>query len=260
MTPTWEFTGDEFDALWTGIEEEYMPDPFIHTGAPGDADEAEFVRKDAWARIRRRWGHELDEIIDVLTHPDIRIVVRGYGGGEKLIDPAYSVRMLAVSKGELGYLVRQRPGETLYHAEGFVVTRHSALSLGEVIADHLPEAEAGRGRDIRLDEPGDDQFDRTYGRSLVQHYDDDSAVQTQTFQQAPLDRDGFIDIEQGWSRFGPRGILRLRLGWRDLTDDGRYVIVPGTPPVAVGADRRRVVSLINSQIAEVVRAIRDDRA
>ncbi|MGV9482516.1 hypothetical protein [Gordonia aichiensis] len=141
-----------------------------------------------------------------------------------------------------------------------VSARHSALSLGDIIADHLPEAEAGRGQDIRLDEPGDDQFDRSYGRSLVQHYDDDAAVQTQTFQQARLDRDGFIDIEQGWSRFGPRGILRLRLGWRDLTDDGRYVIVPGTPPVAVGADRRRVVSLINSQIAEVVRAIRDDRA
>ena len=254
MTPTWEFTGDEFDALWTGIEEEYMPDPFIH------AEEAEFARKEAWARIRRRWEHELDEIIDVLVHPDIRITVRGYGGGEKLTDPAHSVRMLAVRKGEVGYLVRQLPGETLFHASGFVVTRHTALTLGDVIADQLPAAEAGRGQEIRLDEPGDDQFDHSYGRSLVQHYDDEAAVQTQSFHQAGLDRDGFIDIEQGWSRFGPRGILRLRLGWRDLTDDGRYVIVPGTPPVAVGADRRRVVSLINTQIAEVVRAIRDDRA
>ncbi len=260
MTLTWEFTGDEFDALWTGIDEEYLPAPFIHSGPRGDADEAEFARREALSRIKQRWGHELDEIVEVLVHPDIRVRVLGYGGGEKLTDPTCSVRMLAARKGEVGYLVRQLPGETLYHAAGFVVTRHGALTLGDVIADHLPAAEAGRGQEIRLDEADDDQLDRSYGRSLVQHYDDDSAVQTQTFQQARLDRDGFIDVEQGWSRFGPRGIVRLRLGWRDLTDDGRYVIVPGTPPVAVGADRRRVVSLINSQIAEVVRAIRDDRA
>ncbi|MFE5479008.1 MULTISPECIES: ESX secretion-associated protein EspG [unclassified Nocardia] len=260
MTPTWEFTGDEFDALWAGIDEEYMPDPFIHSSEPSTSDAAEFTLKHNWMTIKQRWGHELDDIIDVLTHPDIRLIVRGYGGGERLTDPAFSVRMLAARKGDVGYLVRQRPGRTLYHAEGFVITRHDALSLGDVVAGHLPPAEAGRGQEIRLDEPADDQLDHSYGRSLVQHYDDDAAVRTLTFQQAPLDRDGFIDIEQGWSRFGPRGIVRLRLGWRDLTDDGRYVLVPGTPRVAVGADRRRVVSLINTQIAEVVRAIRDDRA
>lgn len=260
MTPTWEFSGDEFDALWSGVDAEYMPEPFIHTSEPRSADAAEVALKQDWMTIKRRWGHELDEIIDVLTHPDIRVIVRGYGGGERLTDPAFSVRMLAVRKGEVGYLVRQRPGRTLYHADGFVITRHDALTLGDVVADQMPQAEAGRGQEIRLDEPASDQLDHSYGRSLVQHYDDDAAVRTLTFQQAPLDRDGFIDIEQGWSRFGPRGVVRLRLGWRDLTDDGRYVVVPGTPRVAVGADRKRVVSLINTQIAEVVRAIRDDRA
>ncbi|UGT53478.1 ESX secretion-associated protein EspG [Nocardia asteroides] len=260
MTPTWEFTGAEFEALWAGLEAEFMPEPFIHSSEPCSADEAEFALRQDWLTIKQRWGHELDDMTRVLTSPDIRVIVRGYGGGERLTDPTLSVRMLAVRKGDVGYLVRQRPGRTLYHADGFVVTRHDALSLGDVVAGQLPAAEPGRSREITLDEPTDDQFDRSYGRSLVQHYDDDAAVQTQTFQQARLDRDGFIDVEQGWSRFGPRGIVRLRLGWRDLTDDGRYVIVPGTPPVAVGADRKRVVSLINSQIAEVVRAIRDDRA
>lgn len=260
MTPTWEFTGDEFEALWTGLEAEYMPEPFIHTSEPADAEEAEFARRQTWIEIKQRYGHQLDELLDVLTQPDLRVIVRGYGGGARLTDPAWSVRMLAVRKGEVGYLVKQRPGRTLYHADGFEITRHGALTLGDVIADQLPAAPAGRGQEIRLDEPTDEELDHSYGRSLVQHYDDDAAVQTLTFQRAALDRDGFIDIEQGWSRFGPRGVVRLRLGWRDLTDDGRYVLVPGSPRVAVGADRRRLVSLVNGQIAEVVRAIRDDRA
>ncbi|MEU4342430.1 hypothetical protein AB0H00_14360 [Nocardia sp. NPDC023852] len=38
-----------------------------------------------------------------------------------------------------------------------------------------------------------------------------------------------IGIEQGRLRFGPRGITRRALAWRDLADDGRYVITRGTP-------------------------------
>ncbi|MET7768681.1 ESX secretion-associated protein EspG [Nocardia sp. NPDC005366] len=260
MTRTWEFTGDEFDALWTGIKEEFMPDPFIHTCPPRSAEEGEWIRRQAYTEIRQRCGADLDEIVDVLVHPDIRVIVQGYGGGAKVSDPDRSVRLLAARKGDTGYLVRQRPGETIYHAAGFVVTRHEAVALGDVIARDMPEAEGGRGREIALDEPDETEFDYSYHRSLVQHYDDADAARASEFQRATAEREGVIRVEQGWSRFGPRGVLRLRLGWRDLDGDGRYVVMPGTPPVAVGADRTRVTGLINAQIAEVIRAIKDDRA
>ncbi|WP_054815797.1 ESX secretion-associated protein EspG [Nocardia arizonensis] len=260
MTHSWQFTGDEFDALWAGVKEEFMPDPFIHTCPPRSAEEGDRIRREAYTDIRQRCGGDLDEIVDVLVHPDIRVIVQGYGGGENLSDPGRSVRLLAARKGEVGYMVRQKPGETVYHAEGFVVTRHDAVALGEVIARNMPEAEGGRDGEIPLDEPADTELDYSYQRSLVHHSDDEQAARAAAFQRTPAEREGLIRVEQGWSRFGPRGVLRLQLEWRDLDGDGRYVVVPGTPPRAVGADRVRVTGLINAQIAEVVRAIKDDRA
>ncbi|MGS2808678.1 ESX secretion-associated protein EspG [Nocardia sp. MW-W600-9] len=260
MIASWEFTGLEFDAMWDGLNETSMPAPFIYRCPPQTFEEGDFRRRQAWTEIKQRWGRDLDDLIDVLVQPDIRVVVRGYGGGDAETDPALSVRVLAVRKGDTGYVVRQRPGETIYDAEGFVVTQHDALSLGDVVAGQLPEADGGREREIELAEQAEADFDYSYGRSLVQHYDDEVAVRAGAFRKAATTREGTIDIEQGWSRFGPRGVVRLQLGWRDLVDDGRYLVVPGTPSVAVGADKRRVTSLINTQIAEVVRAIRDDRA
>ena len=46
----------------------------------------------------------------------------------------------------------------------------------------------------------------------------------------------------------------LRCG-RDLEGDGRYAITVGNPPV----DQKRLAALINAEIAEVVRAIKDER-
>ncbi|MFD4354886.1 ESX secretion-associated protein EspG [Nocardia sp. NPDC058519] len=258
--PTWEFTGHEFDAIWEAVDEGTMPAPFVYRCPPRTFEEGEYQRKQLWAELRQRWGRDLDDMIEVLVRPDIRVVVRGYGGGDTDTDPALAVRLLAVRRGDTGYVVRQTPGETIYDATGFTVAQHDALSLGEVLADLMPTVGGGREREIELAEPSAAEFDYGYGRSLVQHYDDEVSDKATAFREAPDRRSGTVVIEQGWSRFGPRGVVRMSMGWRDLVDDGRYFIVPGAPTVAVGADKRRVVGLINAQIAEVVRAIRDDRS
>ncbi|WP_306360364.1 hypothetical protein [Nocardia sp. CC227C] len=48
--------------------------------------------------------------------------------------------------------------------------------------------------------------------------------------------------------------------WRDIVDDGRYAVTGDDPPVATGVDAERSTVLVNSEIAEVVRAIRKERA
>ena len=50
-----------------------------------------------------------------------------------------------------------------------------------------------------------------------------------------------------------------RLGWRDRTDDGRYTIVGDSPAVAHGTDAARMINMINTEIAAVVSAIKDER-
>ncbi|GGK57555.1 ESX secretion-associated protein EspG [Nocardia camponoti] len=258
--PSLAFTGAEFDALWAGLGEETMPDPFIYSCPERSADEGALIRRQDWAALRARLGGELDDLVETIRTPDIRIVVTGFGVGKRADEPADALRLLAVRKGDIGYLITQRPGETLYDASGFAVSIHDATSLGQVVACALPERAGGREREIELTEPASSELDYGYGRSLVQHYDDEVATKASAFLAAPAEHAGSIAIEQGWSRFGPRGLVRLRVYWRDVVDDGRYLVMPGPPMVAVGADRARVTDLVNGQIAEVVSAIVDDRA
>ena len=45
----------------------------------------------------------------------------------------------------------------------------------------------------------------------------------------------------------------------DLIDDGRYTLTQGSPAAAYGTDGNRMVNMINTEIAEIVRAIKDER-
>ncbi|WP_278264910.1 ESX secretion-associated protein EspG [Nocardia sp. AG03] len=259
MTAFLEFTPVEFAAMWRELKEVGLPAPLTYRGPEQSFDESRRVERAAWQELRRGAGGALDQLVAALTEPDIRVVARGIDGREPQ-NPKRSLRVLAVRKGEDSFVVVQRPGETLSDAAGFTVTRHDAVSMGDAVAAVFPAATAGRRREFGLHDATQTDLDFSYGRSLVHEDGDDTATRSREFANEPDELAGSIEIEQGWSRFGPRGVLRLHLVWRDVIDDGRYVIVPGTPARVVPVDRRGLVSLLNSQIAEIVRAIRDDRA
>ncbi|MDO3647291.1 ESX secretion-associated protein EspG [Nocardia mangyaensis] len=254
-----EFTPVEFAAMWDELREEGLPEPLTYLAPARTHAESVRDKRQAWQALRQRYGGELDLVTATLSRPDIRVMVRGIDGR----DPANAkrvLRILAVRRGDHAYIVSQQPGEKIGEAAGFTLAQHEVLSLGDAVAAAFPVASAGNRRDFEIIDTATSGMDFAYGRSLVHDDGDRSSLLGQEFLAEPEDLTGTIEIEQGWSRFGPRGVLRLYLVWRDVVDDGRYVIVPGSPMRAVSADRKRLAALINTQIAEVVRAIRDDRA
>ncbi|WP_433661719.1 ESX secretion-associated protein EspG [Nocardia sp. CA-128927] len=259
MNRTWEFTDVEFAAAWEAIKEEYLPKPFVYTGSTELYDEHRQEKIDAWQRIRARWGHELEDVLASVVRPDIRVIIRGIDGRDAK-NPKGSIRMLATRKGDNAYLIVQQPGETIWHAAGFTLIEHEVLSLADTVSAALPKVDAGKQADFEFAGQNNGAgMDYSYGRSKVQDLGDEQAKRTESFNRAPATTVGTIEVEQAQSRFGPRGISRFHLAWRDLVDDGRYVIVPGHPSTVVAADTRRLTGLINNQIAEVVRAIKDER-
>ncbi|MGV9972228.1 ESX secretion-associated protein EspG [Nocardia beijingensis] len=256
MNDTWEFSGLEFTAAWHAAKES-LPDPFFYLSGTTYYDDARRQKDEAWQRIRTRWGRALEELMDVLMVPDIRLVIRGIDGRDAR-NPQGSIRILAGRKGDRAFLVTQKPGAER-PTGGFTVAEHDALALGHAVAAALPKVDAGRGRAFDLLAPDGDGLDHSYGRSLVHDVEDRAASRSESFDRAQATTVGTIVVEQGHSRFGPRGIARAHLAWRDLVDDGRYAIVPGNPPTVVAADVRRLAELINARIAEVVRTIKDER-
>lgn len=260
MTHTWRFTDLEFVVLWEDFGEPGPPRPFSFTSRTPLLDDYRDEKAEVRAALRASSTPAMREMLADLYRPDIRVRVLGFDGRD-YTNVANNVRLMAARRADRGYLVTQWPGETVGHSGGFTVTECAAVELADVVVRALPEADPGKRADIVLaDENEGLDLDYDYGASSVRDSFEASVHdRSAEFLSAPAERFGFIDVLQAHSIFGPRGMTRHRLKWRDLVDDGRYVIDDGHPPVAMAADKRRVVSVINARIAEVVRAIKDER-
>ncbi|MEV6273920.1 ESX secretion-associated protein EspG [Nocardia sp. NPDC051832] len=259
MTSRWELSDLEFVALWEPFRAGTVPRPFQFTSRIPDYDDYQREKEAIRDRMRNTLGQELGGALEAAACPDIRVVVAGYDGADPK-DPKAQVRLLAVRRGGLGYVLVQLPGETQWHSGGYIIAEHDALVLAMAVAEALPDKSAGRLGRLVLPRQGDD-MDHSYQRSVAHELthdpDRDRAVE---FRRSQICGQGSIEISQGSSRFGPRGIVRRVLSWRDLDRDGRYAVTAANPPVAIGAGAERLAGLINAEIAEVVLAIKDERS
>ncbi|MFI5717518.1 ESX secretion-associated protein EspG [Nocardia sp. NPDC051750] len=256
----WEFTDLEYYVLWSGLDRGGLPFPFYYTARTQDPASFRADRARTRGELEQRLDTSFGPVLEAMAQPDVRIVVDGAGGRDPQ-DPAQLVRLSGVRRGDRGYVTRQLPGETCWHSGGFTVTECDALRLADTLVAAMPECAAGTLADIVLpDHRVDNEFECHHGGSRTRDWFTDSAEKrAAAFLSAPVERSGTVDIEQGYSVFGPRGIARYRIGWHDLEDDGRYVIDDQSPPVARAADRQRTVEAVNSKIAEVIESIKDER-
>lgn len=260
MTPTSTFTDLEFFALCRAHKQEYVPPPFVFRSEIATSEEFEELAREKLDGLRARWDPQWSTMIEALVHHDIRLIIDAWDEDDA-DRPEGIVRVLAIRRGDRGYVVCQQPGKTFWHSGDFTVTECAALELASAAVDMMPEVKPGSRREVVLStDEDDDGLDYSYGRSAVRDsFADSMDVNSEEFLKAPTERIGSISVIQGRSLFGPRGITEHRLRWRDLVDDGRYVIDDRTPPVAVPASARRLTELINTRIAAVVRAIKDER-
>ncbi|MGI5219361.1 ESX secretion-associated protein EspG [Nocardia sp. CA-290969] len=252
----WKFTGLEFFALWSRLDRGGLPFPFFYTAATHDPAKFHADRARTHAELTRRLGHTFDTALEAMAQPDIRITVDGMGSRAPA-DPELLVRLSGVRRGVRGYVIHQLPGETCWHSGGFTITECDALHLADTLVAKMPEYAAGTRADTVL--PGDQtdtELDYDPRRSRIRDYFTESpGARATAFLAAPLVRAGSIEVEQGYSVFGPRGIARYRIDWRDLEDDGRYIV---DDQVARSADSRFAVAAVNSKIAAVIQSIKNE--
>ncbi|NNH71867.1 ESX secretion-associated protein EspG [Nocardia uniformis] len=255
---TWRFTDLEFVVAWEPQRERTVPRPFVFTSRTDSYDDLLREMNETREHLRDRLGTTFDDVLETVAHPDIRIVVHGNADDDRA-NPESVIRLLAVRRRDSGYLLRQLPGETVWHGGGYIVTECDALALGPVVVEALPDASPGRAGHIAMPRAGDDQ-DHYTRRSIAHELTEDrDRERAESFVRAVTTGSGIIEIAQGGSRFGPRGVMVRRLRWRDVADDGRYAITGDDPPIAIGVDVKRLTALVNTEVAEVVQAIKDER-
>ncbi|MFB7721506.1 ESX secretion-associated protein EspG [Nocardia sp. NPDC056100] len=255
----WSFTESEFFVLWQDILKENLPLPFLYTSRNKARDAFDEEMRQARESVEQTLDARTREMIAAASGPDLYLAVSAWNEQTPL-EPSELIRILAVRQGSKGYVLTQKIGESFWYGAGYSVVECDPLRISDEVVRALPDVSAGQQGDIVLAAAADESYEYEYGRSSIV---DVSAPSTETrsarFMSAPTDRAGEIVIAQGRSIYGPRGVTQRVLGWRDLRDDGRYVVADQNPSLAVSADAKRLVTLINSQVADVVRAIKEER-
>lgn len=258
----WKFTDIEFYALWTAATGELgLPFPFHFTARTLDPDEFRRDQQRARAALRERLGATFEPVLDVLTAPDIRVVLSGSDHRED-DEPRSIVRLLGARRDSAGYVVASLPGESYWHSGGFTVSECDAVRLADVLVAELPAVPAGSRGETVLPRRAEVPDREARPRKAPTVHDSFAATEFErgsAFLAAPVSCVGTIQVEQGSSIYGPRGITRHRMDWRDLIDDGRYLVREAATPIAAPADTALLKGAINSMVAQVVRVIKDER-
>lgn len=259
MSRTWKFTDTEFMALWSRSEGTILPRPFTYICEMQTTDEYESALHSVRERWRGRDDRVLDEISEAVLQPDIALEVRGFDEREYERAEGW-VRVLAVRRGDRGFVLKQVTGKTFEHAAGFTVTECEPVALADAVVAELPKAEPGKQGSISLPVPkGEEVVDANSSGLWDDPYRNSVAVSGERFEKTVAASRGVVRVSQGYSVYGPRGRLTLELRWRDLPDDGRYLISADLPPVAHPVDEKKFVIMINKEIVKVVQTIKDER-
>jgi hypothetical protein len=237
----WKLTDLEFKLLCEDSVPGGLPSPFVYTSRTRFADDYEAERAAVRAAPVLPAGPERDALLGALARPDLVIVVHAWNT-RYCADPRHRIRLHAARRGTRGFLVRQRPGETLEHAGGFDIAECAAGDLGRVALAMLPRAAAGR-------DPGAVRAE--LAATGTQPYAGESVV-TQG-AGPPVTDAGFVKVVQGHLGFREPGLAELGTGWRDIPGDGRYVLTVGAPvATAVGMDSPALADRVDAQMAYVL--------
>ncbi|MEV0433797.1 ESX secretion-associated protein EspG [Nocardia sp. NPDC050413] len=249
MTRTWEFTDTEFYVLWQRLVRTAMPRPLTFVTEVEDSNEFEQRKHEAWQRLSDMLDGELHTAIDVLAKPQVYVRLRGWNDRASL-DPKYMIKARAARSGARGYLVYQKPGITSWHSSGYTLVECGPHGLTEAILERMPALDAGKSGIIPLVGGQVEQPDFEPRSSLIfDEADTGLATRSAAFFETEAERTGLIEILQNQSMFGSRGMERDILLWRDLPDDGRYVIeLPRENPTATPMTRADLADKIDRSI------------
>lgn len=254
MKPAWALTDLEFVLLCEEHGCTELPIPFTFTSRTWLAADYRAERARTLRELRERDDAGLPVLGEALTRPDITVVAQAWDEQEPE-NPQGWTRVHGIRQRARGFVITERPGETIWHSGGFDVSACDPHALADAVLDLLPSAEAGRMRQITLIDPETPSDARPFV-PLISDDDepeDDEAYRSASYLNTPATATGSVRVLQGRSMFGPRGRVDMGLRWRDLPGDGRYVTsLSAEVPVATGMGTKGMVEWVQEQVAEVL--------
>ncbi|MET7768235.1 ESX secretion-associated protein EspG [Nocardia sp. NPDC005366] len=258
MSRTWNLTDVELIVLWDDLFKDRLPAPLFAQYRGENAEDWARLAAEARGGIRARDDGALHDALARVAEAEVRVCVQAIDPRDPRVRDS-PIRMLGGRRGAVAALIDQLPGETIWHSAGFVVSMGDADWLAAAVAGALPVREPGRLPDTPLvtDDSGTDHH---YGRSPVRESYSEADRCSAAWMSRSADRVGVIEIHQGSSIFGPRGVTSYRIDWCDLAGDGRYAVIGTAPSIARAIDEKRLAAMITAEITKVMQTLEDERS
>lgn len=251
---TWNLTDLEFKVLCDQYVGGELPTPFTFTSDIRELDEFERACLTTRQDLARRMDRDLEIIIDTLSAPTVAVGAQAWDDAD-FDNPEKWTLVHAGRRGSRAYVAVQKPGRTLDHAGGFTISSCDPRGLGDAVMAHMPAAVAGSRGPIAIElEPESAGFG--FG-SLVAD-EESRGFPSARFLAVPAESTGVVQVVQGRSMYGPRGITRGGRLWRDLPGDGRYVMeLHHAAPTAVGMSGAGLSEWVDGEIERILERMDD---
>ncbi|RDI46113.1 ESX secretion-associated protein EspG [Nocardia mexicana] len=260
-------TSLEVAVLWEMMSDDSLPFPLTHSPTHRYEDDYVRAKRETAERLLANpplrgpqdWDSaELLDLWEAAVNPDIVIRASGEGPGDATENPVVT-RVLGLRRAGYALVLVQQHGEPIERGGDVDVYETDIVGLAKAVIDQLPKVGPGKLREVPivtqeqagLDPDSSGVFDSmdpapTYQRS-------------ERWRKAKSTHHGELVVEPGSAPHWLQDRSGYLVRWRDLADDGRYLIEPKPNPVAIPVDGNAFERFVNQRVAELVRRIRENR-
>ncbi|WP_216894427.1 ESX secretion-associated protein EspG [Nocardia alni] len=260
-------TSFELVVLWELMSNDRLPFPLTHWPTHRYEDDYIRAKKETAERISRNpplqppQGWETADLLQLwkaAVNPDIVIWAAGEGAGDET-DMQTVTRVVGLRREGFAVVLAQQPGETIDRGGDVDVYQTDVVGLAKAVIARLPKAGRGKDKEVPIFPPESDRVGYRYDSSPVRDPIGSPQQRSDRWRRAETTRVGKLKVEPGSGAHWIQDRRGYSMHWRDLADDGRYLIESTASPVAVAVDDNAFEIFVNQRVAALVRRIREDR-
>ncbi|MEV6660202.1 ESX secretion-associated protein EspG [Nocardia fluminea] len=239
-----EFTGIEFEILWSGYGRDRLPYPLQYRTDIAEFDELKRHRETAVEALLRKYDPAVERALAVLLDPEARVESKGYVGQ----DNANIIRFHGAIRGSVGATLQQAPGTEEDTGADVTLTYCTPSQVAALTVAALPRTKPGKKPpvEVRRDQLAaeEDHFEYRAGRLS-------SADQLNRMFHRPRRAFGEISALSG-PALDARPTPARTFWWMDYPD-GRYYVKTGDPIIAEPLPTDRMIAGIHRMLTRAQR-------
>ncbi|MGU3292473.1 hypothetical protein [Williamsia sp. M5A3_1d] len=223
-----------------------------------DADEEHLARQATLQHLMGEMNSAKREAMSALTRPRYTIAISGLDARKPLQDTSHHIGIVSAwgGSGDVAFTARQRPGPSAARGGAVEVTRHVLTRWSADLVRMLPRP-SGAGRLPRDMDVAFDEIPVEFGTLRKVSPSVSTATAAASFAHRSPTTCGSIRVQVGSEADGRRPTTTM-LHYRDVADDGRYLLVEDSPGSAAGVDDATMASAIN-RVINAAKRVHDSR-